>query len=283
MTNGHSHIPSLGGAWGGLSTDMQKSLHTAIDFIRHNGLTGYEVLNENRKDSYVFRYNPSQSPDENLERLRTVMAITPGQWFTLVGWTTNEKNRVQYRYEFANDDRPAAPAAPAVQGISRDELAEQIKLAEARVEQRYRLRDLERRERELADREREFRREKESAIGIAVQQLGKFLRAARPAIAGLDEPPTRQVTPRPPEGGDPAADGADPFDPIPADDTPAATVDRRPATDDPETDDPATAELEDLLTRWAAADPDWHRLLRRVVEMAEGGNQMYTMAKGFIL
>ena len=91
---------------------MQKSLHTAIDFIRHNGLTGYEVLNENRKDSYVFRYNPSQSPDENLERLRTVMAITPGQWFTLVGWTTNEKNRVQYRYEFANDDRPPPPPPP---------------------------------------------------------------------------------------------------------------------------------------------------------------------------
>ena len=181
---------------------MQKSLHTALDFIRHNGLTGYEVVNENRKDSYVFRYNPSQSADENLTRLQAVMAITPGQWFTLVGWTTGEKNRVQYRYEFANtqdDGGGASPsaAAPAVQGISRAELDEQIKLAEARVEQRYRLRDLERRERDLDEREREFRQEKESAIGIAVQQIGKFLRAARPAIAGLDDHPMRQVTPRP--------------------------------------------------------------------------------------
>ena len=269
---------------------MQKSLHTALDFIRHNGLTGYEVVNENRKDSYVFRYNPSQSADENLTRLQAVMAITPGQWFTLVGWTTGEKNRVQYRYEFANtqDDgggaSPSAPA-PAVQGISRAELDEQIKLAEARVEQRYRLRDLERREKDLDEREREFRQEKESAIGIAVQQIGKFLRAARPAIAGLDDHPMRQVTPRPPKGGEGgegvevgersngAADGgdtSDPFPPIPAEEAVPA-------------DDPQTAELEDLLTRWAAADPDWHRLLRRVVEMAESGNQMYTMAKGFIL
>ena len=128
------------------------------------------------------------------------------------------------------------------------------------------IKEIERRERELAEKEKEYRAEKASTIGILVDRIGKVIPKIFPqvAVAGMpgEEVPVPASVAKQPQHNEEAIE--------------IATVEN-------DEQDEATAELESLLERFAAVEPEWLPLLRRMVEMAEAKDATYNMARNFLL
>jgi hypothetical protein len=119
-------------------------------------------------------------------------------------------------------------------------------------------------DREELDRERkEFEKEKAGVFGLAVEYCKPLLGALqkRRMVAGVDaEAPVH----------------AAPVQPIHAD------VEEANQEEDVFTDEEAD-KIYALLARFKKVEPEYLRLIERVVEMAESGDSMYGMAKGMLL
>ncbi|MBO5933022.1 MAG: hypothetical protein J6Q19_04780 [Bacteroidaceae bacterium] len=112
-----------------------------------------------------------------------------------------------------------------------------------------------------------FEAEKQSAMGFLVGYLAPLGKAfLQKKVAGVD-------TAAPVE--------AEPVHPIVAKEV-AAPVPGSQAEQDPFTDEEAD-KLYDLLARFKKVEPQYMQLIEAVVEMAEKGDQTYTMAKGFLI
>ena len=128
---------------------------------------------------------------------------------------------------------------------------------------------------------REFEKEKAGVWGVAIKYLSPIAaamqqRAGLSHVAGTEEPVT-----------------VDPIQPLHAarqDDAPEqAQIAEQAETEAPEnaeqspfTDEEAD-ELFELLARFKKAEPDYLPMIRKVVEMAEAGDNTYKMAKGFLI
>jgi hypothetical protein len=155
---------------------------------------------------------------------------------------------------------------PTSNGLSEIDIEARIKNATDAVKLEFATKDLERRERELAEKEKEYRAEKASTIGIIVDRIGKVIPKIFPQVAVAGMPGEEVQVP--------------------------ASVAKQPqydeeaieiATVENDEQDEATAELESLLERFAAVEPEWLPLLRRMVEMAEAKDATYNMARNFLL
>ena len=140
---------------------------------------------------------------------------------------------------------------------------------EKRIEARLRA-EMERKEYERLradlDRERkEFEEEKQSALGALTHYfapIGRTLLQNRGLL--------RNVA------------GVDAEAPVVAQPIHAAEEPEHPEEPSPFTDEEAD-KLFELLARFKKAEPEYMRLLKAVVTMAESGDATYTMAKGFLL
>ena len=238
----------------------------------------YFYVRSNKSDvnSTIYRTDDDLDKAANIEAFRRTMAEVDGEYFVVVLKQNAKDNTGNYTYTFHNRlsaQRAATPAAPAVAGISDDELNRRLELERRSILAEYQAKDLERRERELAAARREFNAEKSSTIGIIVDRLGKVIPQLFPRVAVAGTPDNQLPTPG--------------TDDIPVVHTSPAPTQRSddfsPHPTTPETPDPETAHLEDLLTRLADAEPDYLRLLETIVLMAERQDPTYTMARSFLL
>ncbi len=151
----------------------------------------------------------------------------------------------------------AAPAAPAVDLASmRESMKKEImaEMREATYEQRVA---------ELAKREKEFEAQKNGALGLLVEYSKPIIAAISGArqtthVGVLDQPGVQ----------------AEPI-------TVAQPANNPEEEESPFTDEEAD-ELLNLLARFKAVEPDYLQMIRKVVDMAESGDQMYGMAKQFL-
>lgn len=241
------------------------------ELLRQNDIKYWTIRTKKDTNSYVFKYDENRSFDDNINRMQDVMRLYQGGYFVLDGKENSSTNRGMFCFEFSNEG--TAPMVNGMQqptviqgGLSELDIESRIKNATDAVRLEFAQRDIERREKELAAREKEYREEKASTIGIIVDRIGKVLPKMFPqvAVAGM---PNEQVAV-------------------------SASVAKRPqndeepikiATEEIDEQDEATAELEALLTRFAAVEPEWLPLLRRMVEMAEAKDATYNMARNFLL
>lgn len=241
------------------------------ELLRANDCKYWHIRTKKDANSYVFKYDDSRSFDDNISRMQEIMRLYHGSYFILEGKENAASNKGSFCFEFSNEGAPAVGAMmqmpqPTSSGMSEIDVEARIKNAVDAVKLDFAAKDIERRERELAAREKEYRQEKASTIGIIVDRIGKVLPKMFPqvAVAGM---PGEEVS-------------------VPA------SVAKQPqhneeavefATVESDEQDEATAELEALLERFAAVEPEWLPLLRRMVEMAEAHDATYNMARNFLL
>lgn len=242
------------------------------ELLRQNDIKYWTIRTKKDSNSYVFKYDDSRSFDDNINRMQDIMRLYPGGYFVLDGKENAASNKGMYCFEFSNEGTTPSLGGMQYQqpvvgsGISELDIETRIKNATDAVRLEFRQADLERREKDLAAREKEYRQEKASTIGILVDKIGKVIPKIFPqvAVAGIEGEQV-PVSPAVARMADEATDSVE-----------FATV-----GDDEQ--DEATAEIEALLERFAAVEPEWLPLLRRMVEMAEAKDATYNMARNFLL
>lgn len=240
------------------------------ELLRANDCKYWHIRTKKDANSYVFKYDDSRSFDDNISRMQEIMRLYHGSYFILEGKENAASNKGSFCFEFSNEGVPAVGAMqmpqPTSSGMSEIDIEARIKNAVDAVKLDFATKDLERRERELAEKEKEYRAEKASTIGILVDKIGKVIPKIFPqvAVAGMpgEEVPVPASVAKQPQHDEEAIE--------------IATVEN-------DEQDEATAELESLLERFAAVEPEWLPLLRRMVEMAEAKDATYNMARNFLL
>lgn len=241
------------------------------ELLRANDCKYWHIRTKKDANSYVFKYDDSRSFDDNIARMQEIMRLYHGSYFILEGKENAASNKGSFCFEFSNEGAPAVGSMMQMpqltsSGISEIDVEARIKNAVDAVKLDFATKDIERRERELAAREKEYRQEKASTIGIIVDRIGKVLPKMFPQVAVAGMPGEEVQVP--------------------------ASVAKQPqhdeeaieiATVESDEQDEATAELESLLERFAAVEPEWLPLLRRMVEMAEARDATYNMARNFLL
>ena len=241
------------------------------ELLRANDCKYWTIRTKKDSNSYVFKYDDTRSFDDNINRMQEIMRLYHGSYFVLDGKENAATNKGMFCFEFSNEG--TAPMVGSMQqptviqgGLSELDIESRIKNATDAVRLEFQQQDLARREKELAAREKEYREEKNSTIGIIVDRIGKVIPKIFPQVAVAGMPGEQVAVP--------------------------ASVAKTPrhneenvefATVETEEQDEATAELEALLERFAAVEPEWLPLLRRMVEMAEAKDATYNMARNFLL
>ena len=203
--------------------------------------------------------------EENLAYTENCLKYSHGAHLYIRGWRT-DGGTVSPAYaeiQFGGDENYlqqmrqmiGATQQPA---IDREQLMSDIR---KQVETEFERKELERQRKELEDERKEFRSERDSAMGV----LAHYLAPVAQAFAAKIQAPITGIQ---------TAGGAVEADSI----KPTGSAD----TEDVFTDEEAS-ELESLLERLKAAEPEYMQLLRRVVELAEAKDSTYTMARGFLL
>lgn len=216
----------------------------------------YFIVRSNRNDvnSVIFRSDENQDKPANIEAFRRTMANVDGEYFVVAIKQNAKDNSGNYTYTFHNR-RPTAIGTtqpmptPATPHITEDELQRRIDLTRREIMCEFQERELQRREKELATQQRDFNTEKTSTIGILVDRIGKVLPRLFPQVAVAGTPtetlPLDQTTPT-----------------------------------DPDT---LTTQLENILERLAAVEPDYLTLLETITTMAENKDPMYATARQFLI
>lgn len=241
------------------------------ELLRANDCKYWHIRTKKDANSYVFKYDDSRSFDDNIARMQEIMRLYHGSYFILEGKENAASNKGSFCFEFSNEGAPAVGSMMQMpqqvsSGMNEIDVEARIKNAVDAVELKFRTQDLERREKELAAREKEYREEKASTIGIIVDRIGKVIPKIFPqvAVAGMpgEEVPVPTSVAIQPQHDEEITEIA---------------------TSENDEQDEATAELESLLERFAAVEPEWLPLLRRMVEMAEAKDATYNMARNFLL
>lgn len=217
-----------------------------------NQFTGFEVLKKSDRTLAFSTENPafeSNKLNDNLELLAKILSYNPYIPYTFVGWTTNAKTGKKYEYHFFVEKSEQQPQASPVQiGYAPEDIEKRIATAVEGVRQEYREKEIQRREQELKDREAEFRREKESALGMVISRVGKMLNSfPQLKVAGAA---TQQEL-------------AERIQPAPVQDT-----------DDQPADDQTNDIVSQLINTWYAADPECLQVMSKIVHYASTGEKI---------
>ena len=279
-------------------------------WIDDNGIVNWKISASRapQNNELRFSYNDDKTLEENLDICRRRLESEAGRILYATGWRTPRATGGGFSCEIqfygpaaAAPPVPAAPAAPppTMQVGATFDRATMIRDITLQVQNEFNRKDLERREKDLADREREYRAAQEGVMGLLVRYLAPvaqaFMSRQAPAMAGVrplgedDEVAARPIRPEgdgvestkekgeSPEGERVGEEGESIKDNGESGNTAA---DER--EDSPFTDQEADRLLE-LMARFKAVEPDYLRLLEAVVSMAERGEITYNMAKGFLL
>lgn len=179
------------------------------------------------------------------------------------GATTNAKDDLNTTVEI----RLAAEVQPTagvgyMPAIDEDAIEKRI---EARLRAEYERREYEKLRKDLDEERKRFEDEKASAMGALAHYfapIGQALLGQRRMVAGVDAQEPVHAAPIIPDGG--AQENAE--------------EQEQEIFTEEESD-----KLFELMARFKKAEPDYLKLITRVVEMAESGDATYTMAKGFLL
>lgn len=205
----------------------------------------------------------SEMPDK-LAMTEKYLRLAGGHAYAAAG-TTNAANDLTTVAEIQIAE--AAPAQASGVGfvqqpIDEDKIAARI---EAKIRAEYERKEYEKLRKELDEDRKRLEDEKASAMGALVHYfapIGQALFGQRRMVAGVDAERPVHAAPIIPDGG--------------------AQEDAEEQEQSPFTDEEAD-QLFALMARFKKAEPDYLKLITRVVEMAESGDGTYTMAKGFLL
>ena len=255
-----------------------KSIKEVEDWIDRNNLVKWTISMDRPGDAdkvckIICQTNKNDDPDEKKRYTEACLQYAKGTKLYARGWRTESAGNGTFYVEiFLMPDQDSIYPAQIQQmigatqpAIDREELAKDIRRQVLNEVAEQRLAE----DRKRLDEERkEFREQQDSALGALVHYFGPIGKQVLQNLTGGGT----AITGTQMAGGEVQADRITPT----------------PSTDEPEEEasafsDEEAAQIEVLLTRFKAVEPDYMQLLTRVVEMAEAGDSTYNMAKGFLM
>jgi hypothetical protein len=234
------------------------------DWILDNGFKRWVLYKNSTKnekiiDSAAFTVS---NMDDKIAMTEKYLRMAGGYAYA-AGATTNSKDDLntvtEIRLESVQAQQVAAVGNP-YPALNEDAIAARVR---KEVEAEYNKREYERRAADLEKREKEFAEKENSAMGALIRcfaPVGQAMMAKTGLlrnVAGIDT--EEQVT-------------AQPIKPAEPEEAQEAQE------ENPFTDEEAD-EVYALMVRFKKAEPDYLKLVRKVVEMAESGDSNYKMAK----
>lgn len=223
----------------------------------------------------LFESDIEKTRESEIDRFRQVMALSDNSRVRIVG-KVNPKQQTGIFEEFwANVSAPVAQTIGSAPAIDADYIDKKIAAAVQENELRWREKELSKRESNLAEAEKEFKRSQEGIIGILVKKAEPFISQFMPhaAVAGVESPT--------------------PVEPIPVKTMPA-DPDATMETEEAEvfTDEEADR-LMAAMARYKEADPEYLEVLEGLVDFVCSGQPIaimggavkidYTQVKDIIL
>lgn len=248
---------------------IRGDINNLIKWLDLNEIDTWTVSTSRSKqdNQIVFERKESEPRDASIARMIEVLNLSDNTILYIQGRLAGQKGYVGlYNETWCNkhEDTNAVPmgAVPAPQSIDSHSVQEMINNAVATAVEHERMiwkqQDLERREKELKDELREFKKHEMSAIGTAIKMAGPFLQPIMQAFA----PKTANVA---------------------IGNVPETVADNPPATEIPDVtqpDDELSAdeiELNEALNRFAEFDPDYAKVLIKLINACTSGKEVSLM------
>lgn len=256
-------------------------------WMQDNGITRWNIsrTQDKQDNNNVFVYDKEKNAEENKLICERALERFAGDVLYLVGWRTGEAKTggfsatILYQSNGAQTDTQHAQVRGfGLYGIDGEfdrngliaDITNRVRNEYDRLEIQRLQKQLDEERKSFRDEQKEFEREKVGTIGILVEKCAPYLKALAgrhgielPKVAGLDA----------------------------EDDVRVARIKAKLEEQEEEqqeqeqnvfTDEEAD-KLFALMERFKKVEPDYLRLIQSVVEMAEQGDNTYTMAKQFLL
>lgn len=249
---------------------MLTSFEQVRDWILDNGFKRWVLYrdrsrNEKIIDSAAFTVSDME---DKISMTEKYLRMAGGNAYA-AGATTMGKDDLttvtEIRLADAVQAQPTAGVGNPYPALNEDAIIARVR---KEVEAEYDKKEYQRLRADLDRERKQFDADKNSAIGAMIHYFAPIGQAI------LSRGGLRNVA------------GVDTDAPVTAE--PVKPIERKePETQEPKQEDVFTDEESDkmyeLMVRFKKVEPDYMRLIERVVEMAESGDGTYTMAKGFLL
>lgn len=259
---------------------IKGDINNVLQWLDMNGIQQWTIFQGSGANGQgkIFESNIEMSLESEIERFRQVMALSENALVKIVG-KVNPKQNTGVFVETWTNSSPAQShsmsigSAPAYDA---DFIDSKIKAAVAEERMLWREKELVKRENNLAEAEKEFKRNQEGIVGILIEKAGPFISQFMPhaAVAGVEAPT--------------------PVAPIPVK---TMTAESDATMEAEETEEPEVFTVEEsdrlysVIARYKEADPEYLEVLEGLVNFVCSGEPLsvfgakidYSMVKNVIL
>lgn len=255
---------------------IKGDINNVLQWLEMNAIQQWTIFQGSGANGQgkIFESNIEMSMESEIERFRQVMALSENALVKIVG-KVNPKQNTGVFVETWTNSSPAQSHSMSIgstPAYDADYIDSKIKAAVAEERMLWREKELVKRENNLAEAEKEFKRNQEGIVGILIEKAAPFISQLMPraAVAGVESPT--------------------PVAPIPVKTmTDEAIEDAREEEPEIFTDEEADR-LMTAMARFKEVDADYLTVLEKIVEIASGKTVSvmnihldYKTIKGYIL
>lgn len=256
---------------------IKGDINNVLQWLDMNGIQQWTIFQGSGANGQgkIFESNIEMSLESEIERFRQVMALSENALVKIVG-KVNPKQNTGVFVETWTNSSPAQSHSMSIgstPAYDADYIDSKIKAAVAEERMLWREKELVKRENNLAEAEKEFKRNQEGIVGILIEKAAPFISQLMPraAVAGVESPT--------------------PVAPIPVKTMTVDEAIEEAREEEPEifTDEEADR-LMAAMARFKEVDADYLTVLEKIVEIASGKpvsvmniHLDYNTIKGYIL
>lgn len=256
---------------------IKGDINNVLQWLDMNGIQQWTIFQGSGANGQgkIFESNIEMSMESEIERFRQVMALSENALVKIVG-KVNPKQNTGVFVETWTNSSPAQSHSMSIGSTpmyDADFIDSKIKAAVAEERMIWREKELVKRENNLAEAEKEFKRNQEGIVGILIEKAAPFISQIMPqsAVAGVKSPT--------------------PVEPIPVKTMTVDEAIEEAREEDPEifTDEEADR-LMAAMARFKEVDADYLIVVEKIVEIASGKpvsvmniHLDYNTIKGYIL
>lgn len=253
---------------------MLANVKDVIAWIRQNDIKFWDVKTRDDSNSYIFKVGDDETFENALTRFSSVMELSQGGKFFIVGRQDINAKKGYFREEFANlANQPGVGfIQPSAQiGMSAEDVQQKINEALAAERNRIKMEQLETEIKELRAENKNLLTPKEEffrkAIPLVQPLLAGFVGRMFPAVAiqGIEET----------QGSEQHTQTQEKTNEMEATET--------KTNEEMELSEADSERLFVSIQKWSAADPDFLNMIEKVADLAASKNPMYNMAKDMLI
>lgn len=254
---------------------MLANVKDVIAWIRQNDIKFWDVKTRDDSNSYIFKVGDDETFENAITRFTSVMELSQGGKFFIVGRQDVNAKKGYFREEFANlsgQNSIGSSQQPIQQiGMSAEDVQQKINEALAAERNRIKMEQLETEIKELRAENKNLLTPKEEffrkAIPLVQPLLAGFVGRMFPAVAiqGIEETQEREQHSQPHEK------------------TNEMEATENKTNEEMELSEADSERLFLSIQKWSAADPDFLNMIEKVADLAASKNPMYNMAKDMLI